>query len=67
MSAPEYIPPIIVELFKLLPPPGSEFDLVERMRWLRAAEAIFGLLYKPDDAQLVIEAARDDALKGAAS
>jgi len=48
----EPIPPIVRELFALLPPLGDEFPMVERIRWLRTADAILRLLYKDDEVQL---------------
>lgn len=45
MTAPK-TPPLILELFARLPRPGEEFPQAERLLWLRAAEAIFALIYK---------------------
>lgn len=53
----EPVPPVIRELFALLPCPGKEFPLVDRLRWLRACDAVLCLLYKHDDAGAVIETA----------
>jgi hypothetical protein len=43
------IPPIVKELFALLPPPGSLWPHEERDAWIRCASAIFDLLYKRVD------------------
>lgn len=43
------VPPVVRELFKLLPPPGTEWPAEDRVRWLEAAEATFRLLYPSDD------------------
>jgi hypothetical protein len=37
--------PLIRELFRVLPPAGSEFPATERAAWLIAAAALFDLLY----------------------
>lgn len=47
--------PIILGLFKLLPEPGSEFGLVERMQFISACESVFKVIYKPDPAQQAID------------
>jgi hypothetical protein len=52
------LPPIVRELFALLPEPGIEWPLVERLRWLRAAEAVFKLIYKDDGPSIVFDAAQ---------
>lgn len=49
------LPPIIKELFALLPEPGAEWPLVDRLRWLRAAEAVFKLVYKDDGPGIVFD------------
>jgi hypothetical protein len=41
------LPPLVTELFARLPKPGEEFPQAERLLWLRAAEAIFAMIYKP--------------------
>lgn len=38
-------PAVIVELFKLLPKPGSEYPMAKRAQWLRAAADLLALLY----------------------
>jgi hypothetical protein len=59
------LPPVMRELFKMLPPPDSEWPAAERLRWLRAFEAVCRLVYRDDGPGLVIEmAARDEALRG---
>ena len=57
-------PPIVQELIKLLPPTGSEFAMVDRIRWMNAAEAIFKMLYKDDPVAKVIFEAQDKANAG---
>lgn len=47
--------PIIEGIFRLLPPPGSEFGLVERMHFIAACESVFRVIYKPDPAQRAID------------
>lgn len=42
------MPPVMKELFKMLPPAGNEWPLVERLRWLRAFEAVCRLVFKDD-------------------
>jgi hypothetical protein len=37
--------PLVVELFRALPPSAAEFTAERRAAWLRAAAAIFILLY----------------------
>lgn len=37
---------ILLELLRRLPPPGTVWSNQERVSWLKAAEAIFGLEYK---------------------
>lgn len=54
------IPPIVRELFALLPAPGEEFPLVDRLRWMRAAEAIFKMIYRDDAAAAVVFKARNN-------
>lgn len=49
------MPPVMRELFKMLPPPGAEWPLVERVRWMRAFEAICPLIFKGDRIQIAIE------------
>jgi hypothetical protein len=44
----ESAPPIVRELIKLLPPADAAFPPMDRMRWLKAAEAIFNLVYRED-------------------
>lgn len=44
----EEMPPVMRELFKILPPTGAEWPLVERLRWLRAFEAVCRLIFKDD-------------------
>ncbi len=38
--------PFIVGLLKTLPPPESEWSVVDRAKWLQTAASIFGLIYK---------------------
>jgi len=45
----EPVPPVVQELFKLLPAPGAEWCNSDRIEWLRAAEACFRVVYKTDD------------------
>lgn len=47
--------PLIKELFKLLPPPDTEWSMIQRLRWLNAAEAIFKIVYAPDIAQAAVD------------
>lgn len=42
------MPPVMKELFQMLPPAGAEWPLVERLRWLRAFEAVCRLVFKDD-------------------
>lgn len=37
--------PLLVELFKMLPIPGTEWPLETRVLWLKTAAGIFNLLY----------------------
>lgn len=48
------LPPVMRELFRMLPPTGSEWPLVERLRWMRALEAVCRLIFKDDAAQILI-------------
>lgn len=50
----EEMPPVMRELFNMLPPPGSEWPLIERLRWMRAMEAICRLVFKDDIALSVL-------------
>ena len=38
-------PPVLVELFKLLPAPGQPFDPFDRKRWLDACAAVLEVAY----------------------
>lgn len=49
----EEMPPVMKELFKMLPPSGSEWPIAERVRWLHAFEAVCRLVFK-DDAAIAI-------------
>ena len=51
------LPPVVRELFALLPKPNTEWPLQERLRWLRAAEATFQMIYKDDGPPIVFEKA----------
>jgi hypothetical protein len=42
------MPAVMRELFKMLPAAGAEWPLVERLRWLRAFEAVCRLVFKDD-------------------
>jgi hypothetical protein len=42
---PEPLHPLLVELFKLLPPPDTPWPAVDRIVWLGACWAIFRLIY----------------------
>jgi hypothetical protein len=61
---PNDIPPIVLELFKLLPPIGTEFPLIDRLRWLNAAEAIFKMIFKDDPIAKVVFEAQDKQTSG---
>jgi hypothetical protein len=38
---------LLLELFRLLPPPGAEWPAEQRAAWLEAAAANFDVLYGP--------------------
>lgn len=40
------MPPIIRELFALLPPPGSVLTPTQKSKWIDAAEAILDMIYQ---------------------
>ena len=61
MSDENKTDPIIEGLFRLLPPPGAEFGLVERMQFISACEAVFKVIYKPDPAQQAIDSPKRGA------
>jgi len=42
------MPPVMRELFKMLPPPGTEWPMVERIRWVNAFEAVCRVIFKDD-------------------
>jgi len=50
----EEMPPVMREMFRMLPPAGEEWPLVERLRWLHAFEAICRMVFKDDVALTVI-------------
>jgi hypothetical protein len=50
------MPPVMRELFKLLPPPGDEWPMADRVRWLQAFEATARMVFS-DDIALSIKAA----------
>ena len=50
----ETIPPLIRELFALLPAPGTEWCNSDRVEWLRASEACFRIVYKCDDSMHLV-------------
>jgi len=52
--APDEMPPVLRELFLMLPPAGTEWPLVERLRWLRAFEAVCRVIFKDDVALAII-------------
>jgi len=41
------VPPVLAELFKLLPQPGQSFPLEQRANFLQAAAGLIGMLYEP--------------------
>jgi len=45
--------PFIQGLIKALPPPGSDWSIGERFKWLNTASSIFGLLYKTEEIDYV--------------
>jgi hypothetical protein len=45
------MPLLLVELFKLLPPAGSEWPRVERLRWMHTFEVVSRLIFKDDAVQ----------------
>ena len=49
------MPPVMRELFLMLPPTGTEWPLVERLRWMRALEAVCRMIYRDDAAQILID------------
>lgn len=64
----ESLHPILMALFRELPPAGSNWPKEDRVRWLRAASAAVDYIYKTDDSleiKLDQEAANIDAVKGA--
>jgi hypothetical protein len=42
------MPPVMRELVKLLPPPGANWPVEERARWLHAFSAACRLVFKDD-------------------
>lgn len=42
------MPPVMKEMFRLLPPSGAEWPMEERLRWVRAFEAVCRLVFKSD-------------------
>lgn len=50
--------PVLVALFRELPPVGSAWRAEDRARWLRALAAAADLIYKDDEAaRITVEAA----------
>jgi hypothetical protein len=50
------MPAVMRELFQMLPPTGTEWPVVERLRWLRACEAVCRLVFKDDVVLEIIHA-----------
>jgi hypothetical protein len=48
MMTLDEMPVVMKELFLMLPPPGTEWPPVERLRWLRAFDAVCRLVFKDD-------------------
>lgn len=51
----EEMPLVMKELFRMLPPSGTEWPLVERLRWLRAFDAVCCLVFKDDAALEIVQ------------
>jgi hypothetical protein len=49
------MPPVMRELFKMLPPAGTEWPMIERVRWIRAFDAVCRLVFKDDIALSVLQ------------
>ena len=52
---PLNVPKPILALFQALPPPGSEWPMLERLKWLQAMERLIDLFYR-GDVEIVISA-----------
>jgi hypothetical protein len=48
-------PAVMKELFLMLPQPGTEWPVVERLRWLRAFDAVCRLVFKDDIALEILQ------------
>lgn len=42
------MPPVMREMFKMLPPAGEQWPVIERMRWMSAFEAVCRIVFKDD-------------------
>jgi hypothetical protein len=39
------VPPVIAELFKLMPSPGTDWPLYDRVAFLQSLESVFHVVY----------------------
>lgn len=53
------MPDVMYALFQMLPPPGKEWPVAERLLWLRAFEAVCRLVFKDDVALQITNAGEE--------